>query len=100
MVYRDVNRDVRDVRDVNRGRRAIYNIYMLVKILEKRRGKPFKVHLNLDDVGGRLVGSYHKYYQDIFIRNMGDIINYEGILRYADKINEQKKHRTALIESM
>ena len=91
MVYRDVNRDVRDVRDVNRARRAIYNIYMLVKILEKRRGKPFKVHLNMDDIGGRLVGSYHKYYQDIFIRNMGDIINYEGILGYADKINEQKK---------
>ena len=100
MVYRDVNRDVRDVRDVNRDRRAIYNIYMLVKILEKRRGKPFKVHLNMDGMDGRLVGSYHKYYQDIFIRNMGDIINYEGILRYADKINEQKKYRTALMESM
>ena len=84
----------------DRDKRANHNMSILIRILEKRRGKPFKVRLNMDDIGGRLVGSYHKYYQDIFIRNMGDIINYEGILRYADKINEQKKYRTALMESM
>ena len=80
----------------DRDKRASHNITILGKILRKRGGKPFKVRLDMDDADGR----YAKFHYYIFIRNIGDILDYRGILRYADKIDEQKKYRTALMEPM
>jgi len=80
----------------DRDKRANHNMSILIRILEKRGGKPFKVRLNMDDMGGRYVEPPYLF----IIRNMRDIINYEGLLGCADKIDGQKKHRTALIESM
>jgi len=76
----------------DRDKRANHNMSILIRILEKRGGKPFKVRLNMDDMGGRYVEP-PRY---IFIRNLRDIINYEGILGYADKISMSSKKNTEL----
>ena len=76
---------------VDRDKKASHNISILIKILEKRGGKPFKVRLDMDDLDG-----YVEPPRYIFIRNLRDIINYEGILGYADKISMSSKKNTEL----
>jgi len=54
----------------DRDKRANHNMSILIRILEKRGGKPFKVRLDMDDLDG-----YVEPPRYIFIRNLRDIIN-------------------------